>query len=832
MAKKSTEKSPNKPVIRPPVKKEASKAVSKRFFLDPYMEKYGLWVTLGLVSLLLLVIFSDFILGNKYYLFKDIGSDSINQAYPHFVLLSKYLRTEGFPLWSFAQGMGQELTSSSINDPFSFCLSLLPPENIAYGVIWMELAKIFLTAVVFYHFLKLWNLQPMVLLAGTLFYSFSGFMIVGGGWTIFSTEAFYFALLLLAFEKLYRRNSWYLFPIAIALIAMLRPFDLYIFGLFLILYFLFRHFSSEKPTFRRLVVLTGQMLVLSILGLLIGMFIFIPGVQVMLDSPRVAGTSGYFSKLFSKPILFVEDNIYFQTLVARIFSNDLIGNGSNFKGWYNYLEAPLIYIGILPLLLAPQVFLTLSTRKKLVYAGLFLVFLIAAIFPFFRYAFWAFAGDYFRLFSIFIAIVILFFSLEALNAIREKQGINLILLGITLVFLLFLLYYSWDNVQLIDSGQRSAVRNFLLLYALLLGLSRFYYSPAVLQVLLVAIIFIEIGYFNYVNVNNRTVLTKAEQRQKTGYNDYSSDAMSFLTARDRQFYRVNKDFSSNPAIHMSFNDSQMQGYFGTMSYSSFNQKYYIRFMEEMKLIEKGNELQTRWSKGLVQWPLLLNWASTKYTLRIQKGSQSGLPEDSITTIGNIKVCQNRVFLPLGFTYEKYIPMSSFLTFPLLNKVLTLYQAAVVEEPIDQDIKENLTPFNIRDTSSIYSVNDYIRDAMSLKQDTLNMTRFSENTIEGTIHVDRPKLLFFSIPNDRGWHAMIDQKEVNPILANIGFIGLMIKQGDHKIKLFYKPPYFNLSLFISIFSLFIYAALAGLSYFLKIRKNKKQINQKEQINQSS
>ena len=826
MKQKPVNKPASKPVTRPPVVKEIKKAPVKPFFLDPYMEKYGLLVTLGLVFMLILIIFHNFIAGNVYYLFKDIGSDSINQAYPHFVLLSKYLRTEGFPLWSFAQGMGQELMSGSINDPFSFCLSLLPPGQIAYGVVWMEIAKIFLTAIVFYHLLKLWNLQPMILLAGTLLYCFSGFMIVGGGWTIFSTETLYFALLLLAFEKLYQQNSWYLFPIAIALIAMLRPFDLYIFGLFLILYFLFRHFSSEQPTMRKLIVLSAQMLALSILGLFISMFFFIPGVQIMLDSPRVGGTAGYFSKLLSKPVFFVEDNLYFQTLVARLFSNDLMGNGSGFKGWYNYLEAPLIYIGLLPLLLAPQVFLTLSTRKKLIYAGLFLVFLIAAIFPFFRYAFWFFAGDYFRAFSIFIAIVILFYSLEALNAVKGKKGINLIVLGITMIFLLFLLYFPWQNGQLIDSDQRSAVRNFLFLYALILGLSRFYSSPSVLHILLVAVICLEISYFNAINVNSRSVLTKSEEKQKTGYNDYSVEAVSFIHGRDHQFFRVNKDFTSNPAIHMSFCDAQIQDYYGTMSYSSFNQKYYIRFLEEMNLIEKGNEMQSRWALGLIQFPLLQNWASTKYNLRIHKDSQVGLPEDSIATFGNVKVCQNKLFLPLGFTYAKYIPMSVFRTLPKFNKILALYQAAIVEEPVDPIIKNNLTAFNIRDTSSNYGFNEYSRDVKALKQDTLNMTRFSENRIEGTVKTEHPKLLFFSIPSDRGWHATIDNQAVTPILTNIGFIGLVIQPGNHKVELFYKPPYFNISLFVSIFSLLIFGAVAGVSFFMKSRTGKDPGNASE------
>ena len=166
-----------------------------------------------------------------------------------------------------------------------------------------------------------------------------------------------------------------------------------------------------------------------------------------------------------------------------------------------------------------------------------------------------------------------------------------------------------------------------------------------------------------------------------------------------------------------------------------------------------------------------------------------------------------------------MPMSVFQTLPKFNKILALYQAAIVEEPVDPIIKNNLTPFNIRDTSSNYGFNEYLRDVKALKQDTLNMTRFSENRIEGTIKTDHPKLLFFSIPSDRGWHATVDNQAVAPVLTNIGFIGLVLQPGDHKVVLFYKPPYFNISLFVSIISLLIFGAAAGVSIFLERRKGK-------------
>ena len=263
-------------------------------------------------------------------------------------------------------------------------------------MIWMEITKIIVTAIVFFKFLKELNLSNINSLIGTFLYSFSGFMIVGGSWIVFSIEACYFAILLLGFEKVFKQNSWYLFPIAIALISIMRPFNLYFYGLFLIIYFLFRHFSSDNFSWKYLFINGLKLFGLAILGISISMFFFVSGVQLMLDSPRVSGNSSYFNLLHSRPIFFTEQPLHYITAIFRTFSNDMLGNGSNFRGWYNYLEAPMTYIGILPLVLFPQVFFLLNKKKKITYSIFLAIFIIPVIFPYFRYAFWAFAGDYFR----------------------------------------------------------------------------------------------------------------------------------------------------------------------------------------------------------------------------------------------------------------------------------------------------------------------------------------------------------------------------------------------------------------------------------------------------
>jgi len=806
-------KSIKKPVQRniPTPKRPLRQEKSNVSVFSKYLTGKELWFTLTLVAILILIIFHNFIFKQSYYLFKDIGSDSINISFPQLTLLAKYIKNEGFPLWSFAQGMGQNIMPSIV-DPFSWIVLLSGPENIAYGFIWMEIAKMVLTAIFFYYFLQHLNLSFVSKILGTLLYTFSGFMIIGSGWGIFSIEACLLALLLLSFEKLYCKNSWYLFPVTIAMIVMLQPFDLYLYGLFLIFYFLLRHFTSDEVSWKKLFTISLKMAGLVILGILISSFFLISTVQMLLDSPRVGGSSSYTNKLLAHTVFGTEGSIHNITAIMRFFSNDLLGNGSNFKGWYNYLEAPMVYIGLLPLLLFPQVFIFVERRKKIIYGIFLAIFLLPVVFPFFRYAFWLFTGDYYRGFSLFISLTFLLFSLFVINELDKVKKVNLPLLASTVIGLIILLYYPYKNIdQVLEKDIRSLTLIFLFIYSGIIVLMGYSKNRDVAKVLLVVAVFIEIGYINSKTINERAVLSRKETLQKSGYNDYSVEAAAFVKSIDKGFFRINKDYASGPAIHTSYNDAKVQDYYGTPSYSSFNQKYYIRFLEETNVIVKGAEFQSRWASGLMTRPFLQFFGSVKYNFTKQANSpflQFGY--DSIAQTGDVKILKSRYFLPLGFTYNKYIPLSQFQKLSVLQKQFVLLKAFVAEDPVMPQFTKFST-FSIQDTSKNYTWNELTADVSARKADTMQISSFSNNRIKGSIDLKETKLLFFSIPYDKGWHCIINGRPVEPVLCNIGFQGFYLEPGKHTIDLFFKPPYFTLSLIASLVGLLIYIMLAGLTY---------------------
>ena len=156
----------------------------------------------------------------------------------------------------------------------------------------------------------------------------------------------------------------------------------------------------------------------------------------------MSGTVSLAPKLSEMPMFGLEEPLHYLTLITRFLGNDLLGNGNEYVGWRNYLEAPLFYCGLLTLLLLPQVFVQLKGKKRLLYIAFSSFWLVLLIFPYFRYAFYLFMGNYYKgSLSLFIPISCLFFAMQALNTIQKTKNINVIALISSLFVLLAILFF-------------------------------------------------------------------------------------------------------------------------------------------------------------------------------------------------------------------------------------------------------------------------------------------------------------------------------------------------------------------------------------------------------
>ena len=502
---------------------------------------------LGLLLVGILV-YWQFLFGDAVLLYKDIGSDSLNSYYPDFVQLSSYIRSQGFPSWSFYVGMGQDLayaTGYLIWQPVSW----LPKELIAPALVFQHLGKTLIAGLFFFRFLQILGLRSPAPLLGSLLLSFSAYMCMGGCWYPLADEVVCFAGLLLATERALQSGRWLMLALAVALVGMINPFFLYLSALLLFFYVPLTLFGRHgyHP---RIILRTGLALAaVAALGVGLGTIVTLPYLDAILNSPRVSGTTSAVTTLSSFPFLALESPRHYITAVFRPFANDILGAGDDFRGWLNYLEAPLTYCGLLCLVLVPQVFVGATGRRRLIYSLFLAGILIPTIFPWFRYAFWLFQGDYYRTFSLFSILGVITLSMIAFSRYIERRPLNLWVLATTTLVLLVTLYLPFDEARaLVNPNLRLVSTVLLILFGLLLAGGQFMKRQTLTACLVVGLAVLELIRFDRITVSNRKAVTKQELTEQVGYNDEQQT----LSVTSRQATMVSSASRSSGHRHSPF----------------------------------------------------------------------------------------------------------------------------------------------------------------------------------------------------------------------------------------------------------------------------------------
>lgn len=805
---------------------ESTKKVETEIIQKPVGQSIIAKYTFGIFTLCLILtgffIFKDYLLGKAIYLFKDIGCDGLNVTYPNIVMISDYFKREGMPSWTFTQGMGQNIYPFWL-DQFLWILSFIDKNSIPKALIWVNWLELLLSGFIFRQYLRTINVTKFASIIGGLCYAYCAYAIAASGWANrFAIELFNTALLLLALENFLQKKSWWLLPIPIALLTIDQPFNLYPFGIFILGYTCLRYAELHgKPTIK-LATTLFQIAMISTLGVMIASFIGFSNILQMIESPRVSGSDSYSNELLAQSMTTL-DGKQLMTWITRMFSNDLLGTGSEFRGWSNYFEAPMFYVGLLALIVLPQLFNFLNKRQQILYGITLGLCFLPMIFPFFRYAFWAFTGDYYRTFALFFGVVVLRFGMQALSFIEEKNTINkwVLISSVIIPIILLAIPYS-DEIQ-IDKTLRIIVIMFLIFNALLLfGIANnTVRNIAQIMLLLLTCIELMVMSSREINPSKRLAIMATELEEKTGYNDYTNEAVVYLKKNDKSFFRIQKNYTSTPALFSGLNDSRIQNFYGTQSYNSFNQMNYVRFMRSIDVVQKGNETTSRWVSGVPGNIMLLGITNVKYLLSNSPDNQGfkSMGLDSIQTIGNVKILRNRFALPLGITYDSYTTEEDFenAKYSAVFKSKAFIQACVVDKSLEKQLN-GLKKINQIDTSIVFKTTTELPDLFNaLKADSLKITKFSETNIQGNIDLKTKKILYLSIPFDKGWHATVDGKEADLQRVQWGLTGLVLDKGNHTIDLTFTPPYRKEGTFVSLFSLGIF----GVMLFVSSRRKGKE-----------
>ena len=155
-----------------------------------------------------------------------------------------------------------------------------------------------------------------------------------------------------------------------------------------------------------------------------------------------------------------------------------------------------------------------------------------------------------------------------------------------------------------------------------------------------------------------------------------------------------------------------------------------------------------------------------------------------------------------------------------------YKVQMVNAGYSKEAKTDITvTFNARgiyDFSTLevleQPMTDTDRQVAKLAENTLENIQIGTDTVDGTVTLDRSKILLLTIPYCDGWTATVDGKEAQLLQANTMFSALALEPGKHTIHLTYRTPHLKAGLAVSVLG---FAAFGATLLCTEVKKRKER-----------
>ncbi|MCR5669846.1 MAG: YfhO family protein [Butyrivibrio sp.] len=183
------------------------------------------------------------------------------------------------------------------------------------------------------------------------------------------------------------------------------------------------------------------------------------------------------------------------------------------------------------------------------------------------------------------------------------------------------------------------------------------------------------------------------------------------------------------------------------------------------------------------------------------------------------VFENLNFIPMGFTFDKYITESEWKDLEIKEHDYDLTRCLIIS---DKDAAKYGDSLDMEEITA----EDIMEDEMSYLDLTKECTKRSltscsvfETDTYGftakTAPIQGNKLLFFSVPATEGFSCTVDGAETEILKADFGLMAIPVSEGVHDIRVTYTPEGFRSGLILSIIGVLVAAA-----YIVMLKKVKK------------
>lgn len=759
--------------------------------------KKSFFITLIFTTLITVVAILPTIIrysGNLY-----LVGDYMTQLIP-FIKEGRRMFLSGTPFWSCNSFFGSNFLGSYsyyvYGSPFFWPLVLISEKYLCIGITAIFILKHIVAGATSYLFLTTFFLNRNYAVLGAMIYTFSSFTFDSTYYFIFLDVIAFFPLFLYFAEKVISGKSYIGFIFSVFLNAAVNYYCFIGTSIFFLIYLFFRIKFSDNLTWKN----ARSCIVLYFAGVALSAVILLPAIYTLLDTSKATGS---FSKIFISAAACIPQIIKLLRSIV-LPSEGILGSGTGFT-YSNFCSNA----AFLPFFGAALTIITLRNKRKNWITRLLRTLLIITFVPFGNGIFTLFSNlNYTRWWYSLVMIMVLA-SLNTLQEYENNKDILIsdynkskkILLKIIVCLTVPLLtvkvvcaYFLSDIFEkktntgmmqsIVSSGltDRFSSNDIRYFFALIIMIAITYIPLHILinkkqiynfkKVLPVVAVICAISYLFYFSTDSNVFWGKgvtsphvvdSAQNEKTEY----TSRTDFRISLNNYSMIVNQ-----PSIN-TFNSFKSKATSEFSRIAGFDNHSITKKYFTTEAIQTVLNISAVVDKNKVEYP-------AKY------------------------------YCPFGYVYDYYVLDENF-SFTKQKKE----NNERIELMCNACILDRKTAEKLNGIVSVYDgkfdwKKAYIRNKKSSCTDfKMNSSGFYAKT-EG----NRQRLIYFSIPNDKGWNITVNGEKAEIYTVNGGMIGIVVPKGESTIKASFYPPMMNIGIIISC------VALVEVIVFVIINKRRK------------
>ena len=640
---------------------------------------YIVYTAIFLVMIAL--VYSQFYKSGKSFIY---NGDGLAQHFPVLTYFAKILRQSiagmfsgnglQLPLWDAAIGPGADIITTlnyyGIGDPLCLLTVFFPLTKMEWGYAFLVLLRIYLAGVTFSAYCKEMEKGRWSTLCGALAYIFCGYAIYAGvRHPFFLNPMIILPLLLLGIERILKSRKPYVFILAVFYAAITGVYFFYMLGIMAGIYVLVRCCSfCEENKIKGFLKLIGRLIWYATIGILLSGVVFIPNIIALLGSTRMQADitiDAFFAPEYYlyAPMKFLSGTQVGDWTFLGYVALVLISIFMMFSYRRKYTQLKVGFVILTLMLCLPYAghmmngFSYVSNRWIWGYSFL-LAFIMVTMLP---KIIDIGVGRFIALLLVSVAylsyIGLILLDEQTSNGIRKASQLAMvqycIVIGVLVLVFAWLRFVKRKETKILAKGHIVAVKVVLL-------------ATVVICTCLRANWFFSLQGGNYISIFGS--MNTAYQRQTE-----VADVVNLINDTGA-FYRYGENVYNKGQLINSALISQVHGH--SLYYSIVDENY----LEYLTEVACNDVVDTRKIEGLDSRTGLHALGSTKYYVtEVDKESYVPYGYEKQFENGRFSIYKNEYYLPVGYTYNRYISRAKYETLNAIQREQAMLQGVVLDE---------------------------------------------------------------------------------------------------------------------------------------------------------